>query len=116
MLAMSGFRYDGATGAVVTAPKQALNDFECLWATGTGWGTFSLRRPGGNTELVIKVLVGTLHCKSCEMPAAGTRATVESADRKIEGQITRRDDRAIVMFSEVVQPIAGGEIRITVRS
>ena len=50
ILAMSGFRYDGATGAVIAAPRQAHADFECLWATGTGWGTYSLRRQAGATR------------------------------------------------------------------
>ncbi len=116
ILALSGFRYDGATGSVIAAPKQAHTDFECLWATGTGWGIFSLRRQGGSTEFVIKVLVGTLNCKSCEIPASGTQATVESGGRKIESRTSRREDRAIVTFAEALHPVAKGEIKIEVRA
>ena len=37
-----------------------------FWATGTGWGRYSLQRQGGGTRLVLHVLGGELHCRSCE--------------------------------------------------
>jgi hypothetical protein len=116
ILALSGFRYDGSTGAVIATPRQSHTDFECLWATGTGWGTFTLQRQAGNTVFVIKVLVGTLNCRSCEIPASGKQATVESAGRKIENRTSRREDRAIVTFNEALLPAANGEIRIEVHA
>ena len=116
ILALSGFCYDGATGSVIASPKSAHSDFECIWATGTAWGTYSLRRQAGSTIFVIEVLAGTLKCRSCEIPASGTQATVESAGRKIESRVSRREDRALVTFGENLQPSAKGEIRIEVRA
>jgi len=116
VLAMSGFRYDGETGAVIAAPKQAHSNFECLWATGTGWGTYSLRRQAGSAAFVLKVLVGTLNCKSCEILAPGTQATVESDGKKVESRTTRSEDRAIVTFTVALHPVANGEIRIALRA
>jgi uncharacterized protein (DUF608 family) len=116
ILAMSGFFYDGPTGSVIAAPKAAHADFKCLWATGTGWGTFSLQRQAGGTIFVIKVLAGTLKCASCEIPASGTQATVESAGRKIESRLSRRGDRTVVTFGEALHPAAKGEIRIEIHA
>jgi hypothetical protein len=114
-LALSGFCYDGIAGSVIAAPKAVHADFECFWATGTGWGTFSLRRRTGSTVFAIKVLSGTLYCRSCEIPASGKEASVESAGKKVESRVSRNGDRMVVTFGESLRPAAKGEIRIEVR-
>jgi uncharacterized protein (DUF608 family) len=114
-LALSGFRYDGVAGSVIAAPKVAHPDFECFWATGTGWGTFSLRRQAGSTVFAINVLSGTLLCRSCEIPASGTEAAVESGGRKIDSRVSRHGDRIVVTFSESLRPAAKDAIKIVVR-
>jgi non-lysosomal glucosylceramidase len=116
LLALCGFCYDGVAGSVIAAPKVAHPDFESFWATGTAWGTFSLRHQGGSTFFAIKVLSGTLFCRSCEIPASGTKALVQSDGRKIESQVSHRGDRMIVTFNESLRPAAKSEIKIEVRS
>ena len=116
VVAMSGFLYDGAAAAVVAVPKMPREDFECIWATGTGWGTFSLRRQAGRTVFAIKVLKGTLACRSCEIAAAGTAASVESHGRLVENEVKRRSERMVVSLSETLHLAANDEMRITVRA
>jgi uncharacterized protein (DUF608 family) len=114
-LALSGFCYDGVTGSVIAAPKIDHPAFECFWATGTGWGTFSLRRQGASTVFAIKVLSGALLCRSCEIPASGTVATVESEGKKVGSRVSRHGDRVVVTFNDELRQKAKGEIRIEVR-
>jgi non-lysosomal glucosylceramidase len=116
VVALSGFLYDGPSAAVVAVPKMPREEFECFWATGTGWGRFSLRRQAGRTVFAIKVLKGTLACRSCEFPAAGTIASVESLGKMVENEVTRRAERMVVTLSETLHLAANDEMQITVRA
>jgi non-lysosomal glucosylceramidase len=116
VVAMSGFLYDGAAAAVVAAPKNLVDNFHCFWASGTGWGTFSMRKQNGGTYFALKVLAGSLACRSCEISAMGTRAAVETGARMVKSQMMQREDRAVVTFDETLRVAANDEIRITVRA
>jgi uncharacterized protein (DUF608 family) len=115
IVALSGFLYDGAAAAVVAVPRISRDRFECFWATGTGWGTFSLRSQNDGALLAIEVLKGTLACRSCEIAAGGTAASVEVGGRTIENRVERRGDRMVVMLGETLRLGAKDEIRIAVR-
>jgi non-lysosomal glucosylceramidase len=110
VVAMSGFLYDGAAAA----PKIPRDHFACFWATGTGWGTFSLRKAAEKTLFSIKVLRGTLACRSCEIEAKGATAAVETGGRAMKNQVSRREDRMVVMLDDTVRLVASDEIRIAV--
>jgi hypothetical protein len=112
---MSGFLYDGVAAAVVAAPKIPRDNFACFWATGTGWGTFSLRKTAGSTLFSIRVLRGTLACRSCEIAAKGATAAVETGGKAMKNQVTRREDRMVVTLDETQRLAAVDEIRIMVR-
>jgi hypothetical protein len=116
VVAMSGFLYDGPAAAVVAAPRMARNSFACFWSSGTGWGTFSLRRQAGHTVFAIKVLAGTLACRSCEIAAAGTTAQVEFGARTVESRAARRDQRVVVTLDETLRLEVKNELRITVHA
>ena len=115
VLALSGFSYDGASASVVAVPLLAKDNFQCFWSTGTGWGTYSLRREGGSVSFAIKVLAGTLTCRSCEIAATGTTAHVASSAEPVENQVRRRGERAIVSFSKTLHLATNGEIQVKVR-
>jgi non-lysosomal glucosylceramidase len=103
VLALSGFRYHAARAAIVAMPRLSPERFTCFWSTATGWGTFSTT--GG---LELKVLHGTLPCRSCEFlrAANATAAT-------IDGQaIPHRIERNSVLFSEPVAIAAGSVLKI----
>jgi uncharacterized protein (DUF608 family) len=116
VVAMSGFLYDGPAAAVVAAPRMPRDSFECFWSTGAGWGTFSLRKQPGRTLFAIKVLAGTLACRSCEISAAGSKAQVEFGARAVKNQLRLREERAVVTFDETLRLQAKDELRITVRA
>jgi hypothetical protein len=93
-------------------PPSARENFHCLWATGTGWGTYSLERLDGKTVFAVKVLAGTLNCKSCEIAASGTAATVASQGKPIKSRTSRKGERTAVSFEETLRLTAQDEMRI----
>jgi hypothetical protein len=64
---------------------------------------------------LIKVLRGTLACRSCEIAAAGAAATVVSGVTVMENRVERRDDRTLIILGRTVNMAANDELRITVR-
>jgi uncharacterized protein (DUF608 family) len=114
--ALSGFRYDGASASVAAIPPVAHAGFQCFWATGTGWGTFSLRRQASSTILTLKVLSGTLACRSCEIAAPGTTASVQCGASTIENQVERRGDRAVIKLSKTQSIGVNGGLQIEVHA
>jgi hypothetical protein len=116
VVAMSGFLYDGSAAAVTAVPKIPQDDFQCFWASGTGWGTYSLRRQSGGTLFSIKVLKGTLHCKSCEIAAPGATAAVELAGSIIASAVVRNAERIVVTLDETLRLVANEELRFAVRA
>ena len=117
VVALSGFVYDGATAAVVAAPKIHSDafPFQCFWSTGTGWGTFVIRSRAGRTEFSIKVLAGTLAMRSCEMVSAGDAALVECDAAKIDSHVSRNGNRTLIMLSETLHLKTNSQIRIELR-
>jgi non-lysosomal glucosylceramidase len=116
VLALSGFRYDGVSQAVIAVPPGAHDQFHCLWATGTGWGSFSLQRQGSRTVFELKVLAGTLSCRSCEIAATAATAVVKSGGRSIENRVTRQAGRSVVTFGDTLRLPQNSEIRMEVHA
>jgi len=101
---------------VIAAPPSAGEAFACLWATGTGWGQFSLHRQNGKVVFSIKALAGTLNCRSCEIAAPGNSATVVSKGKSIESRVSREGERSVVSFADAVQIEEGSELRVEVNA
>jgi non-lysosomal glucosylceramidase len=116
VLAMSGFRYDGASASVIAVPPAAGAEFQCIWATGTGWGTFRLRRKQDGAAFGLKVLAGSVAFRSCEIAAAGATAKVSTGGRILDNRVDRREDHAIVTLNETLQIPANGEVTVEVSS
>jgi uncharacterized protein (DUF608 family) len=103
VLALSGFRYHAPKASVIAMPRVPHERFTCFWSTATGWGTFSTT--GG---LEIKVLHGTLSCRSCEFAAAA--ATIAAT---LDGKsIPHRIERGSVQFSDPVVIQAGSVLKL----
>jgi hypothetical protein len=104
VLALSGFRYHAPKAAVVAIPRMP-GRFQCFWSTAAGWGTFST---GAGFEL--KVLHGTLPCKSCEFRGTANTALVNG--KKIDAQIERSGSHVVVNFPEPVALQAGSSLTL----
>ena|SRR5579872_241590 len=111
-LALSGFRYDGATAAVIVTPRPAngQGSFQCFWSTGTGWGTFARSSAG----LRLRVLAGTLPCRSCEIEGTAARVAARVNRNAIVHTANGRGERTNVSFSELLVLKENDELSIEV--
>jgi len=114
IVALGGFSYDGATASVVAAPRISPGDFRSFWSTGTGWGTFSLRRRAGGAVFALEVLAGTLTCRSCEIAAPGAAASVLSGGTSVESRVERRNERLVATFAKTLRLAAKDEFHVEV--
>jgi uncharacterized protein (DUF608 family) len=116
VVALSGFVYDGAKDAVVATPRIAGDHFDCIWATGTGWGTFAYRRKSGSTLFGLEVIEGSLRCQSCEIFAAGTVVEARRGGTAFHANTEQRGERLLVSFSSPFILVPGSDMQIAVRA
>ncbi len=101
VLALSGFAYNGRSGAVSAVPRLNSASFRCFWSTGTGWGSFTTAKTANGTKFSLKVIAGSLPCASCEI-AAGTGASAAMLNGKaLAHKVERRGPRAVFQFDRV---------------
>ncbi len=113
VVALSGFSYHGGEGSVVAAPRLAHRTFDCFWATGTGWGTFSYRPNGkGGPRFRLEVLAGSLRCGSCEITASGSAALARTNGKAILHSSEARGQRVVVRFNEALTLTEGNILEI----
>lgn len=113
VLGTSGFQYDGATASVVAVPRLPRPTFDCIWATGTGWGTFAYRPAShGGTDFRIQVLAGKLSCRSCEIIGGGQDATLRVREKDHAHSFESRGDRSRFLLREAVVIEEGDSLQI----
>jgi uncharacterized protein (DUF608 family) len=104
VVALSGFHYEGDRARVIARPQLPLDNFQCFWGTGTGWGTYSLKRSAaGEVRFTIQVLAGTLPCGSCTLAASGSRASAHSGKKTLNTRVENSNGQTTVSFAEPVQ-------------
>jgi hypothetical protein len=64
----------------------------------------------------MKVLEGSLNCRSCEIVAPGTAALALRDGKVVENRVDRRKDRLVVTFNDLLRLTANDEIRIEVHA
>jgi non-lysosomal glucosylceramidase len=114
LIALSGFLYDSVDEAVVAVPRIPRHNFQCFWSTGTGWGIYSLHRLADRTVFELKVLAGTLACRSCKIATFGTTAVVESGGQSVGNYVERDQELLAVVFSKTLRLSVQEEIRVEV--
>jgi non-lysosomal glucosylceramidase len=116
-VALSGFQYDGAEASVVAVPRIPHRNFNCFWATATGWGTFAYRPVAGSgTGFTIRVLSGTLSCRSCEISGSGSSATVRSNGNTHSHSMERRDGNTVFRMDQPIHLPEGHELQIELKA
>jgi non-lysosomal glucosylceramidase len=115
VVALSGFVYHGDRAHVSALPPLAHERFQCFWATGTGWGTYSLTRANGRSvHLSIEVLAGALPCRSCTLEAAGTRVTARAGGKQITARVDRSGQQVTVAFADLVSLQTGDRLQMEI--
>ena len=98
-------------------------DLDLVMTSHELWGTYAsvpqlaiyqLHRENGSTTFAIKVLMGTLPCRSCEFSARGNNGSVELGGTTISHRTARREGQIVVTFDDTLHLAANQEICITV--
>jgi hypothetical protein len=113
VVALSGFEYDGAQEAVIAVPRLPHRAFRSFWASGTGWGEFSYA-PGsrGGTFFTLRVLAGSLRCRSVEITAASARTRLRVDDKEYAHSVARNGPSTRFTAHETIMIAEGQELRI----
>jgi non-lysosomal glucosylceramidase len=113
VIALSGFHYDGATAHITAVPRIPHRTFQCFWATGTGWGTFTYGTPSGRgTRFSIEVLAGKLPCHSFQITGAGLSATIGGGEQTYAHTLERRGEQTIFHLNSPMVLAEGSSLRI----
>ena len=117
VVALSGFHYDGAQAAIIAAPPISHKEFQCFWATGAGWGTFSYAAIGARgTRLSIRVIAGKLPCKSIEITSIGSSSHAESNGKTAAHKVEQNNGRTVFRLDQALVLDEGGELKLEVRA
>jgi non-lysosomal glucosylceramidase len=115
VVALSGFHYEGDRAHVMALPRLPHENFHCFWATGTGWGTFTLKRTqAGGVGFTIQTLAGTLPCQSCTLAAPGSRATASLGNKKITTRVEKSKEQTRVYLADPIEIREGDQLEIEV--
>ncbi|MEO8660763.1 MAG: GH116 family glycosyl-hydrolase [Bryobacteraceae bacterium] len=104
VLALSGFRYDGAMKEIEALPRWKVTAFQSIWMTATGWGMF--QQSGGKTT--VHVLSGRLPLRSAIVPAGAASATLDG--QHVPVKVTQAKGQSRLQFVEDIVVAEGGTL------
>jgi len=116
VLALSGFSYSGPEATMGFAPKLYAEDFKTFWSTGSGWGAYAQKAPGGKGQAVeLQVVQGGLGLKEFrfEKPAASPAPSalkVEAAGKAVKASIAVEGNTIKVTFAAPIALRAGDSL------
>ncbi len=117
LVGLSGFSYDGIGKAVVAVPRIAHRRFHCLWASGTGWGTFTYEPlAAGGTRFSLRVLFGDLKFRACEITFSGFSAVVQSGNTRLSHTLEAKGNRTVVRFPHLIELRPGNSLVVETES
>lgn len=110
VLAMSGFRYHGGERRVSIFPKTPAQSFQCLWATGTGWGVFTQIRRGNQTDVRVRVHSGHLPLAIGEIEGVPRTSRIALNGNQIPHRVERIANGLALYLDEAVDVRTDEEI------
>ena len=114
MAVLSAFRYNGPEQGLRFERKAEGQPFRSLWATGTGWGRYTLALENGRTKIVVEVLHGSLPVREFTLEAAGNAATLRSGNNKLDCQTQIQGKLRRVSVPEVIGIREGERLELTI--
>jgi non-lysosomal glucosylceramidase len=105
LLALSGFQYDGVSGAMSFAPATGKGEFSSFWSCGTGWGTIQINASGGARKAELKGGYGKVRLESLGLP--GLRKAPARVSLRGAGIESSCDAKGVVRFARPIELKAG---------
>jgi len=111
VLALSGFRYQGAEKRASVRPGINASKFHCFWSAAPGWGTFSHVVLNGACRVTLSVAEGSLPLRSFSlMPRAVATSTAKLGNHVLAHELKQSDSATSFAFAEEVTIRPGEEL------
>jgi hypothetical protein len=117
VLALSGFRYHGASGSVVAQPRIHPEKFSSFWSTGTAWGTFTQNLRAQRLVFALEVAEGEMRLRTLTLAAErpGERASTASlGTRALAHRLERKDGGVTLEFPEEITLQRRDRLNVTI--
>jgi hypothetical protein len=114
LLALSGFTYDAAAGAIGFAPARATEPLRCFFSTGTGWGSFAQQADGGELRADLTLQYGSLRLEQVTLRPGGpcSRVSVTVGDETHAAELTQVAGGVVVRMAQHVALRAGDVLTV----
>jgi non-lysosomal glucosylceramidase len=114
LLALSGFTYDAAAGAIGFAPARATEPLRCFFSTGTGWGSFAQQADGGELRADLTLQYGSLRLEQVTLRPGGpcSRVSVTVGDETHAAELTLVAEGVVVRMAQLVALRAGDVLTV----
>ena len=115
VVALSGFQYDAGLAHVTATPRYEGSSFQCFWATGTGWGTYSLHPSGErNLHFTLRILSGSLPCGSLELAASMAHVRAKVGSKVLTTSYAKNVPKPVLHFDERLDLKQGEQLEVEV--
>ncbi len=114
MAVLASFRYTGPEHHLQIERQAAAQPFRCLWATGTGWGRYSIGLENGRTKVVIETLHGKLPFREFTVQATGSRASVLSGKHELDCQVRAEGALRHISLPETIDVREGEPLEVLI--
>lgn len=108
LTALSGFAYSAPEKSLRFAPREAGQEFHCLFSTGTSWGRYTQQKAARKFDASIHVLGGRLELATLRLPFAAARvASKGKATLRVEA------GQSVIAFDPPAVAAAGEQLPVT---
>ena len=114
MAVLAAFRYDGPAHALRIERKAEARPFRSFWATGTGWGRYTLALENGHTKVHVDVLHGALPVRELVVEATGNAPQLRSGASVLDCQLQVQGKLRRVSVSEVMGIHEGQSLELVI--
>ena len=111
LLALSGYQYDGIKHSISFSPRINKDDFSTFWSSGSGWGSFAVKK----NKVILKAEYGKLTVSTLGLSKEyGFRAvkSIQVNSEKVEAKLLQEADLIVVHFEKSVELKRGDRIEI----
>jgi hypothetical protein len=117
LTALSGFRYQAATGSLRFAPRVNETDFRVFFCIAAAWGAYAQRVTPEKTDLTIRVDYGTLPIQrlvTSVSPPKGAQVVASLSGQERHATLQRVEDGHAIVFDRPLVIDRGAILKITI--
>ncbi|MBI4909921.1 MAG: hypothetical protein HY820_40255 [Acidobacteria bacterium] len=110
VLALSGFRYDGATKSAELLPRWKAPNFQSIWLTATAWGKFEQSA----AKTTLRIFAGTLPLQAITTPTTrNAKSSVTLNGKPLEHTVHRASAKARFSLPSPLEAVEGDALTVS---